>query len=152
MATKARVQLMDRSMEATSVNFYVPELTNANYDAVVAAIDALETAALLITDCSHVNTSFSHVTEIASFAVASEHTAQREIGLRVTYRDTVNGKVGSFIIPGPTEGAYPNAGTDVIPLDNVVAAAFILVFEANAVSRDGNAVEVVQIRFVGRSN
>jgi len=152
MATKVRLGLMDVSSEQTSVNFYVPDLTNANLDALETAIGLLQAEALVISDCAHLSTQFSHVTDIASFSPATESTAHREIALKVTYRDTVNGRVGHLTIPGPTSLAYPPAGTDVVPLSNVVAAAFIAVFEANAVSRDGNAVEVTQVRLIGRNS
>ena len=152
MATKARINLMDYSSEMTGMNFYVPDLTASNFDDVVASIAALRVAGMLLTDCAGINSSLSWITSVAPFSPATVSTAQREIALKVTFRDTVNGRVGHFTVPGPKSTLYPPSGTDVVPLSNLVAEAFIAVFEANAVSRDGNPVEVTQIRLIGRNS
>ena len=105
----------------------------------------------MLTGCEHVATSLTYVSDRGTGEPPSEVTAQREIAIKVTYRDTVTGKVEHLTVPGPVAAVYPPTGTDVIPLSNVAAAAFITVFEANAVSQDGNAIVVTGIRLIGRN-
>jgi len=155
MALQIGIATIDHSAEVGVTKLYVPDLTNANYDAlfgVAGKVTLLQAAFLLLTDCTHKSTNASLLVDQGAGTIPGTVTAQREIGVRVTYRDTVNGKMSELTVPGPKTGFYPGSGSDVIPLDNILAAAFITVFEANAVSADGNAVEVTNIRLVGRNN
>lgn len=153
-ATKVSFNLIDYSGEQTSTQVYVEEMDSSNYDDVVSAVDALQTALLLATDCNHVSTSISLLTDTTPAVPAPIATAQREIAIRVKYVDAVNGRYGNFTVPGPAIGFYPPQGVkdDFVPLNNLIFSAFIGVIEANMVSRDGNSIEVVEGRLVGRNN
>ena len=155
MALKIHFAVVDHSAEATGSRMYVQDLDNSNYDdifGVIGNIALLQDAYQLLTDCGYSRTTASIETYVGAAVPPEAVTAQREIAIRVTYRDTVNGRVERFDLPGPKLALYPPAGTDTIALDNVLASPFIAVFEANAVSRDGNPVEVTGLRLVGRNS
>jgi hypothetical protein len=158
MPTTVSVNLIDHSGEPTRTKFYVETLDDTNYDAlfdpITGSVSLLQAALLVATDCEHVSTVASVEMEPGTGVPPATVTAQREIAIRVSYRDTVNGRKGSFTVPGPITTFYPPTGVpdDIIPLDNVIFAALILVIEANAISRDDNPIEVVEGRLVGRNS
>jgi hypothetical protein len=158
MPTQITVNLIDHSGEMTGTKFYVETLDDSNYDAlfdpVTGAVSLLQGALMAATDCEHVSTVASLVSDTGTGVPPATVTAQREIAIRVKVRDTVNGRTGHFSVPGPITTFYPPTGVkdDIVPLDNVVFAALILIIEANMVSRDDNAIEVVEGRLVGRNN
>jgi hypothetical protein len=157
MPTEVTVNLIDHSGEPTRTKFYVETLDDTNFDAlfdpVTGDISLLQGALMAATDCEHVSTVASIVSDTGTGVPPATVTAQREIAIRVSYRDTVNGRKGSFTVPGPVTGFYPPTGVkdDIVPLDNVVFAALIILIEANMISRDDNAIEVVEGRLVGRN-
>jgi len=151
-ATKIHFGMIDHSSESCGPSVYVEELDNSNYDAIDTSVGLVQVALGVLSDCNFVRTTMGVELAAGGGTAPATVTAQREIGIRVGYRDTVTGRMESFVVPGPATTFYPATGTDVIPLDNVVAAAFIAVFEANCVSQDGNPVNVVSMRLVGRSN
>ena len=148
--------VVDYSGEPSRTTLYVDDLTNANYDALFLAVTGkvtlLQAAFEVITGCTLNRTVAGFQADIGTGILPSDESAQREIAVRVSYRDTVTGKSQRMDIPGPISTLYPGQGTDFIPLDNAVAAVFILVFEANAVSMDGNAITVTGLKLVGRAN
>jgi hypothetical protein len=152
MAAKVKVGMIDHSGEACGPSFYVDDADAPDYTGADTAAGLIATAMNVLTDCGFTRTTLSAVLAAANDAPPSTVTAQREVAIRVGYKDTVTGRHEQFDIPGPATTFYPATGTDVIPLDNIIAAAFIAVFEANAVSLAGNPVEVTSIRLVGRNN
>jgi hypothetical protein len=77
--------------------------------------------------------------------------AQRELGLMVSYRDSVTGKMYRITIPGPNWTAIGVAGTDKVNPAASAWTGFVTAFEAAALSPDGNAVTVTGGRLVGRA-
>lgn len=154
-ATHVSVNLYDHSGEVTRCQFFVPAILadGSNYGAVNTAIDNLRTALLVATDCSHINTTISIQQATGTGALPAAVTAQREIAVRIKYRDQITGEIGFVTCPGPDTLFYPPQGVkgDFIPLDNAIFAAFILVIEANMKSPAGNAVDVLEGRLVGRN-
>jgi hypothetical protein len=146
---------VDHSAEIARTRVWVEKLDATNFDelynAVTGKVSLLQAAFLLITRCVHVRTTSTVESDVGSATPPDDEHAQREIAIRVSYVDTVTAKKYRFDIPGPIDACYPATGTDVIPLGNVEAAAFILVFEANALSPDGNAVQVTGLRLVGKN-
>jgi len=151
-ASKVHFGMIDYSGEACGPSVYVEELDDTNYDAITTSVNLVQVALGVLSDCNFVRTSLGVELAAGSGALPTEVTAQREVGIRISYRDTVTGRVETLVVPGPATTFYPAQGTDVIPLDNVIAAAFIAVFEANCVSLAGNPINVVSMRLVGRSN
>lgn len=79
--------------------------------------------------------------------------AQRELGIRFYLRDDVNQEIGFFTIP-TADLAIGSimAGQDELDLTAAPTAAFVTWLEANALSRDGNAVTVERAVVVGRAS
>lgn len=152
MASKVHFGMIDHSGEACGPSLFFDDTGAPDYTDVDTAAGLVQTALAILTDCNLTNTTLSAVLDTTSPVVPATVTAQREIAVRVIYRDTVTGKAERFDVPGPATTFYPGTGTDVIPLDNVIAAAFIAVFEAECVSQAGNPVEVTKIYLVGRNN
>lgn len=156
MATKLTVNMTDYSGEKTSTHFWLPNILadGTNYAAVLTAAQTLANGVLAASDCDGADAFLSVRALDGPGTTPTIVTAQREIGVRVQYTDDVNGRVGSFVVPGPLTTFYPPQGVpgDYIPLSNVIFAAFILVLEANAKSQDGNAITVTEGRLIGRNN
>lgn len=154
-ATHVSVNLIDWSGEVTRCQFFVPAIAadGSNYAAVNTAIDNLRTALLVATDCHELNTTISIEQHSGLGTLPTVASAQREIAVRIKYRDIVTGDFGFVTCPGPDTLFYPPQGVkgDFIPLDNAIFAAFILVIEANMKSPAGNGVDVVEGRLIGRN-
>jgi len=156
-ASKVTISMVDHSGEITKTQFYVEELDASNFDelfnAVTGKVSLMQGALMVATDCEHLSTSLSYESDTGTGEPPSTVTAQREIAIRIKYRDDTTNDVGYITVPGPVVGFYPPTGVpnDVIPLDNAVFSVFILVIEANAVSKAGNAITVVEGRLVGRN-
>lgn len=153
-ATTLVFNMIDHSGEKSRTKVYLEELLGdgSNWDDILVSEGLLRTALFLTTDMAEVGSDVSIPIHTGAGTPPSAVNAQREIAIRVKYRDTVNGRYGHFTVPGPKTTFYPPTGSDVVPLDNVIFAAFILVLEANLVSRDENAITVVEGRLIGRAN
>jgi hypothetical protein len=146
--------MIDHSGEKSRTKVYLEGLESdgSNWDDILTSEGLLRTALYLTTDMAEVGSDVSIAVHTGSGTPPATVTAQREEAIRVKYRDAVNGRYGHFTVPGPKTTFYPPTGSDVVPLDNVIFAAFITVLEANLLSRDGNAISIVEGRYIGRSN
>jgi len=154
--TKVNIGMVDHSAEKTSIGINIPMLESDNFGdlfaATTGAVDLLETAVETLSDCKTTRTTSSITNNTDENDPPSAVTAQREIAMRFTYRDTVTGSAGHFDVPGPKTALYPATGSDVFDLTNVTIAAAVVVFEAQVVSPAGNAINVTGARLVGRNN
>ncbi len=154
MATALTFNMIDHSGEKSRTKVYLEDVESdgSNWDDILTSEGLLRTALYITTDMAEVGSDLSVSVHTGSAVPPATETAQREIAIRVKYRDSTNGRYGHFTVPGPKTTFYPPTGSDVVPLDNVIFQAFIVVLEANLVSRDGNAIEIVEGRLIGRSN
>lgn len=154
--SKVTYNILDYSGETSRVGFYLPELSPANYAGIVdntlgGSVGNLRIAMNTLITGSQLRQTVTAETFIGVATLPADPNSQREIKGRFVYRDTVNGELGSFELPTIDLGIVAQQGTDVIDLEEILVAAFVLVFEAEAVSRDGNAVEVISGQVVGRN-
>jgi hypothetical protein len=152
--TQLTFNMIDHSGEKSRTKVYLEEIEGdgSNWDDILTSEGLLRTALYLTTDMAEVSSDVSIAVHEGDGVPPSTVTAQREWAIRVKYRDAVNGRYGHFTVPGPKTTFYPPTGSDVVPLDNVIFEAFITVLEANLLSRDGNAINIVEGRLIGRSN
>lgn len=156
MTSKTQLTFMDESGEMSRVVVNGPDATALN----IASLDdnaQFGTAGGIATTIA----SLSLCTPVKADLVASSngfpHTppgsryAQRETGLLVRYSDNVTGKMYRITIPGPDWANIGLAGSDMVNTANAAWLAFVTAFEAQCLSPDGNAVTVVDGRFVGRN-
>jgi hypothetical protein len=148
------LSLTDFSGEKSVVQWSAAEITGGAFDmgAWKIAADDLADAIMDLTDCSRGKELFSGIAAQGSEALPVIATAQREVAIRIFYQDDTTGKKYHLSIPGPQVEDYPEVGSDEVPLDGTDMAAFITLFESNALSEVGNAVTVYAARLVGRRN
>jgi len=147
--------MIDHSSERSSVTINLPELDDTNYNDLFAAAtgryDVIKATLTPLTLCNLTNSTAGLVIDSSPGVPPADEHAQRELKLQIRYVDTADNNAAYRLeIPGPAAGVIPS-GTDIVPLTNPLLAAFIVAFEANAVSPRGGAVQVVGARIVGRS-
>lgn len=150
-----RPTFIDHSGEKASTQIYLPVLTGANYDATAGNgvgnnVGDLRLAIAAVTRCNFVKHQVTAVTYTDLNEKPANPDAQIETRLRIDYTDNVNGRAGFFTIPAPALDVFAQIGSDIIDPDEVSVAALFAAIEANAVSRDDNAITVQQGVIVGR--
>jgi len=135
----------DRSSETSTVSFYVDGATaDTASAAITAAMDAISVGIRRRTDIVDPY-AFSNGTPTSTIA-------NRESKMLVSYEDTTNYKRYVLTVPMPNlTSMLILAGTDLFDMTDEPLAAFITAFEANAKSQDGNAVNVLSCKIVGRN-
>lgn len=143
----------DFSQETTSFRIHSAALTVGN---IVAEYAVAATLRLAIADV--ISGTIQKVT-MQDQAGALDNTwpgdavAQRELKWLITYKDMTTEKdyraeLGTAEL---TDNSLLVAGTDIADLTDASWIAFVTQFEIAALSQDGNAVEIQQIRLVGRN-
>jgi hypothetical protein len=153
---KASWSYRDRSDEISGVELTIADVSagGADFDAVVASLEALGGAIFAVTNCYQAREMFSQsVGDVKNPLTPTNQFAQRESALRVFYSDDVTGEVYHISIPGPdwdSVDLLPN--TDLADLADEPVAALVTAIEANALSPVGNAISVLRAVQVGRHN
>lgn len=152
---KIGLSFEDYSGENSRVDFYmnyagtdvagpIAEAAKGTPGSVAAEICGLTDTVCQISDIQALSTKYGDPAPVVK-------TAQRELGLLVTYTDSVTGKKYRITIPGPKWATLGQAGTDMVDTSQALWTAFVTAFEAHAVSEVGNAVTVTSGRLVGRN-
>jgi len=152
MTTKMTITYNDRSNEKSTVTLDFAQIAagGANFDTVISAMNTVEAAIDNMTLCDNSKQAFYDVISVGESIPTSPY-AQRELGVRVFFVDDVNGEKGHFTIPGPDlANLEVVANSDQLDLTGTLEAALITALEANALSRDGNAITVQRMVIVGR--
>ena len=152
---KASWSYRDRSNEISTVELNVPDVAagGANFDAVIASLEALGAGILTITECNQSREHFVQAVDAKSHVVPTDNQANRESALRVFYTDDVTGDIYHISIPGADWTVIDMLpGTDFADPADEPLATFITTFEANAKSPVGNAVSFLRAVQVGRRN
>jgi len=146
----------DRSGELTHTLIHFPPLqdnaSNAGIlDGTTGSIAVVGTALALLTKCRQAKDTLSIAVGAGLSGLPTAADAQREWAIRWQYQDTVTLKFFRFDSPAPIDSVIQD-GTDVIDMSDALVVAFKTAFEADCVSPDGNAVELLSGRVVGRRN
>lgn len=151
---KVTLSYRDYSSEVSRTGLYFADPSGAAFDwsAFAAAIDTVNDAVEAVTDCVRGPEAVSVQLAAGSSATPTNEDAQRENGLRVFYQDQVNGRKGNFTIPGPDKSLMGVQGTDLVDWSGTEMAALETAIEANCVSRDGNAIQILYGKLIGRNN
>lgn len=142
----------DFSDEYSSVGLNIPAVDETSWLATDASIATLQAAMLAITSGNLASRTLTAYRETVNDAQPTEPYAQREIGLRFHYTDTVSGKKYFFTVPTADLDVVAEAGTDQVDLEEVTLAAFVAAVEALAISPEGNAIEIYRGVVVGRNS
>ncbi len=153
---KVTFSILDKSNEVGRVGFYLPEMDGANYetvssDLVLGNVGDIRLAMNDIILGNHLRRVVTSDIYEDSAVLPASGFAQREFKAQFTYRDTVTAETYTFEVPTFDTGTYAQDGTDVLDLSSGNLLAFKNAVEGNAVSRNGNAIEIVSARIVGRS-
>lgn len=157
MPSKLSYLVRDHSEEYSPVEFTVPDLDETNlvanetlFAAVRASIDALT-----IGEIAQETVVLRRDT--VSTAIPSDAAAQRELGLRLFYRDLDSafgaGKKFHVTVPCPDVDNIAQAGTNEVDITGIaLVSAVVTALEALIVSPYGGTVEFYRGVIVGRNN
>lgn len=147
------VTFKDHSGELTRARFPIPDTPGTDlFQTALDEISGLESALAGIYLGTLVSISYSEspVENPDDFPASGE--AQREKGLRLFYRDDVNGKKYNVTIGTADFGTLAQQGTDLVPLDHAEVAPLVTWMETEMLSVDGNSITVDRAVLVGRSS
>lgn len=147
-------KVRDYSDEYGQMSVELADLTALQtWDLIDGLADALATHIGAHSSGTVVEVNFSQPTQAANDVRPAEPYAQRELGFRFYIRDEVNQELGYFTIPcADLDIGSVVAGDDELDLTVAPTAAFVTWLEANALSRDGNAITVERALVVGRNS
>jgi hypothetical protein len=145
--------IRDRSDEKSAVTIPLVDITAISFAAAAAQIVAIEAAIAALT----VGTIAQRTVTLESVKVndvrPANPYAQREMGLRLFYQDSVTQERYHITVPCPDLLLVSQPGTDDVDLSGVaVVNALVAALEAAMVSRDGNPVDFYKGTIVGRRN
>lgn len=145
------LSFVDHDAEVSTAKFRGPVVTDVNYAAVDAEMDALLSAVDDISLCSITKDQRVFEETKSDPTPPSDQNAQRERKWLVRYRDTVNYKLFTKEIPGADLSLLDSVRKGYMDIASGAGATFVSAFEAYQVSEYGNPVEVVEIAHVGRN-
>jgi hypothetical protein len=154
MGSKVGYTFLDASGEKSRVDVNITTLTAGNFAATTAAVEdggALAVAIAAMSHCVLTNVDIVASRTANGDPAPTELYAQREIGLLVSYQDSVTGKKYRITIPGPKWADMGMVSTDKVDPANELWTAFVSAFESDAKSETGNAVTVLGGWLVGRN-
>lgn len=152
MPSSVTFQIRDHSDEYSGVTFPIPPVDETNWAAVDAQIATLQAAVAAATTGNIARRSLNAYNVHVDDTRPANPYAQREIGLRLFYLDTVNGKKYHLTIPAPDLIVMGQGGTDEIDLTGSLADPIVAAMQALMESPDGNPVQVYRGLVVGRRN
>ncbi len=147
-----RYTIRDHSDEYSTVSFPIGEVTEINWVAIDAAAAILQAAVAAATTGNIATRSMLAYSKHVDDTRPANPYAQREIGLRLFYLDTVNGKKYHLTIPCPDLLVMGQGGTDEIDLTGSLADPIVAAMQVIMQSVDGNPVQVYRGVIVGRRN
>lgn len=150
MAVQTSFGGLDYSIERTNTGVWMADLTSANFDGQVLLQDNIQVGIQGISLIAYQGKSYPANVVITESVPPGDVNAQREKKWRVSYADNVTGRRYALEVGG-ADLALLQANSDLMDLALPGPAAFVANFEAGALSLAGNAVTVIEIRFVGRT-
>lgn len=147
----ASVTFLDHSKEKSTAKFNIPAITALNIAAFLADFGDFKTAIQDLSLGTLIQDSWTGDITQYSNAAPADLNAQRERKWRVDYEDTVNLSKHQFEIPVALVTGQLVSNTDLANIETAEWVAFIAAFETLARSPDGNTVNVLGARLVGRN-
>jgi hypothetical protein len=152
---KLTLTFMDSQSDMSKVVIPIASLSAENFTTSIgqAAFATANTLAHLIASVS-IGTAVSSeimLPVVKNAAVpATNMYAQRELGLQVSYADTVTGKKYHLTIPAPDWESVGVPGSNKVNTTSTKWLDLVGNLEVNMVSPDGNAIAVTGGRLIGR--
>jgi hypothetical protein len=149
------IKYNDYDPEPSYVKLYLTPITAANFDNQVLAASAIYDAiagANGICLGKRITSTLGNVYEILGSKIpADTELAQREVKWKVNYTSAGGTKSGYFTLPCADLTLLDPNNRGYADKSNADVAAFISAVEAAVVDEDGDAITVVDIKFVGRN-
>jgi hypothetical protein len=153
MPSSVNFRVRDRSDEYGSVGFNIENVTGDNLTSIMTKIGAVQTALAALTTGNIASRTLVALRETVNDTRPSNPYAQRELGLRLHYQDTVTAKKSFITIPCPDLLVVGSAGTDDVDLSGIsVVNAIVNALEALVVSPEGNPVDFYRGTIIGVRN
>lgn len=150
MTVKAGFRGLDFTREVTNVEFYMVDLSAANFDARITALNTVQAAVQGVSLIAFDGEFMYAIDTARESATPADPNAQRESKWIVSYHDDVNGFPGSFTIGG-ADLTLLDGNTQLMDVAAGAGLTLLNALEANLISRYGNAIVVDEIRHVGRN-
>lgn len=151
LTSEYTVKYKDYDGEVSKVTFTVTPLTAVNFDAQEALRAALQTALDNVLLGELQSWEKANVV-VDSVSMATDPFAQRELAAKATYLDATALKKYTTQIPSPDLAHLDPTARAIFEIgDAGHVDAWITAFEAYALTPDGNAPEVQEIKLVGRN-
>jgi len=143
---------IDESLEISSVELRIREMTAATIAAVLTELATLGTAIDGLSLGTMIKSAAMQDRSNFNAAPPTDPNAQRERKWLVRYQDTVNLKYGQLEIPVALVNAtVKTANSDRANFAAAAWTSFITAFELTGRSVDGNTVNVLEAILVGRN-
>lgn len=150
MPSQVSFKYQDYSRELSNVKFDVADMTAANFDATITAINALSVAILAVqTENALQSKIVTAQNNLISRSPAALKTSQRESKWLLLMEDNTLHTLSRHEIP-LADTTYVTANTDYMDLANTPGSALKTAVEAVVKSPAGNAVTLVSVQFVGK--
>jgi len=152
MPATVSYKVIDHSGEYSVVKLNVPEINETNYVAIEGFAVALQSAIVALSAGNIASRQLTAYTVPVNDSFPADPAAQREVGLRLFYKDTVNAKKFHVTIPAPDLDLIAVEGTDYVDMSLSAVAAVTDAMELFMVSPYGNPVSFYRGVIVGRRN
>lgn len=152
MPSLVNFKIIDHSGEYSNVGMNIPTIDEVSWVATETAIAGLQAALLALTAGNIAWRSLTAYNVPVNDNYPANEFAQRETGLRLFYKDTVNGKKFHITIPAPDLALVAEEGSDHVDMTVSVVDAIVTAMEALMVSPYGNSVTFYKGTIVGRRN
>lgn len=147
----ASLTFQDYSKEKSTAKFNIGPITALTIAGFLTQFGDFKTAIQDLSLGTLIQDSWTGDVTSYSSAAPTDVNAQRERKWRVDYEDTVNLGKHQFEIPVALVTGQLVSNTDLANIETTEWVAFIAAFEALVKSPDGNAVNVLGARLVGRN-
>ena len=155
MSVYGLFSIRDYSDEISTVKFYFEgDVTSANYDLLEVFMVSLQNSLEATIVGNVVSRRIVIETPVNDTRPANPY-AQREIGLRLFYKDRVSGKKYHVTIPTANLSLLSQPGSDDVPVsveDGDPPSVIVAAMEAYISSPDGNGVRVYKGKIVGKNS
>jgi len=151
-APYATYHFLDHSNEKSSLKFYLPDVTSANWLATLLSLGDMRNAIIALTLCS-VGATAELVSEVHTdvATIPTSPYAQRETRAMFDCADAVTGRRFKIGVPTPDLTKMGLPRTDEINFLDSDVADYVNSLASNAISPEGNAFNVIRGRVEGRN-
>lgn len=150
--SKVTFKVIDFSGEYSNCSFDIPDVDETNWVATNTAVGTIQTALTALTAGNIARRSLQAYNVHVNDAFPAVEYAQRETGLRLFYKDTVNGEKFHVTIPAPDLALIAEEGSDDVDMSLSIVSTLTAAIEAVAVSRYGNPISFYKGTIIGRRN